>query len=381
MFRRRFIPVKHTVNLLKKPSPGNGVPPLPGALPKHDNRFTLLTYNILSPAYMWPQVYTYVPEQCKQWEFRHDLLEQELLGKYKADIMCIQEMTKRDYQQFWSPIASGKCDMGSEFISKTAPKYWKREPDELDGVAIFYNRKMFDFVSSKGIYLNQMLDAFNDHELEYLGQKKLGLTDGAGNPTGETNLLNFLKLKNQVSLFVSLQHKSTGMYFVVINTHLYWKYDEVKLTQCMVIMRELSQIIDDLLKDVPDVTKEKVKIIFTGDLNSTKNSPVINFLRGNIISHLDLNMVNPMKPFLNRCVYDDAPEEWFDNTCYSGKLKGIFDYIWYHDTDLKLTKILTGKEVSDELDEASQRGLPNGTHPSDHIPVLTEFKILNQSKG
>lgn len=370
MFARPFLPIPRSgVNtLVKTLSPVS-----------KDLKFTLLTYNILSPSYMWPQVYTYVPERHKNWSFRHELLEYELMNLYKADIMCFQEMTHRDYDEFWAPTALRKLGMGSNFIAKTAPKYWKSSEDELDGCSIFYNKNMFEFISSKGIYLNQLLSAFNEQEIKYLAQRELELTDGAGNSTGSTNLLQFLKDKNQVCLFVTLRHKPSGLIFVVINTHLYWKYDDVKLSQCSVIMRELRFVVNDLLKatreDI-DITNDKVRILFTGDLNSSRDSMVINFLKGKTVNTMDLKLVNPMRTYLNHCVYDDIPSEWFDNTCYSGKLKGIFDYIWYHDTHFQLSKILTGIEVSQELRHNNQSGLPNIYHPSDHIPLLTEFDVL-----
>lgn len=338
---------------------------------------------MLSPEYMWPQVYRYVPSKYQDWSFRHKLLQLEILKLYKSDIMCFQEMTNFDYNNFWSPELYTKFNMGSKFIQKLAPKYWQDRPlDTVDGCSIFYNKDKFKFISSKGIYLNQLLRAFNEQELDYLSKQELSLTNGAGDPIGDTNLLKFLREKNQVCLFVSLRHIPTGLIFVVINTHLYWKYDSIKLSQCMIIMRELKQIVNDLLKDVngqPDISDKRVRILFTGDLNSTSDSAVINFLRGQIIQNTNLNMINPMRHYLNHCVYDDIPKEWFTHTCYSGKLQGIFDYIWYHDTHFQLTKVLTGVEVSTELQAKGQPGLPNENHPSDHIPIVTEFQVIDEN--
>lgn len=359
MLARQFIPIG--ANVLK-----NSAKPL----------FTLLSYNLLSPSYMWPQVYTYVPEKYKDWNYRHKLLEQELLDKYRADIMCLQELTSEDYSNFWKKTLQTNMNYGSNYIAKTPPQYWKRPVEQMDGVGIFYNLDKFEFISRSGIYLNQLLGVFSNNELEYLEKKPVTLTDGAGNQVGEQSLLQILKSKNQVALFVSLKHKETGNVFVVINTHLYWKYDDVKLTQCMIIMRELARIIEKHLVGLENVTDDKIKILFTGDLNSTSDSLVINFLKGQIVSHDNLNVINPMKPYLEHCVYDDVPEELFTHTCYSGKLKGIFDYIWYHDTDFKLRRILSGREVSHELAALNQFGLPNENHPSDHIPLFTEFEIL-----
>ncbi|CCF57771.1 hypothetical protein KAFR_0D01250 [Kazachstania africana CBS 2517] len=335
--------------------------------------FTLLTYNILSQSYMWPQVYKYVPAKYKSWEYRHKLLEYEILKLYNADIICLQELTSRDYEYYWRKKLS-KFNKGSDFICKTPPKYWTKAADDLDGVGIFYNLDMFELIDSNGIRLSDFLISdFEQPELDYLASRKLVLTDGEGRQIKVSNILDVLEEKNQVCLFMTLKHKRTGATVVVVTTHLYWKYDEIKLTQCMIIMRQLSKIMKDQLKKDGS---SFVKVLFAGDLNSNRNSVVINFLKGQILNNNKLNMLNPMRAYLNRTIYDDIPNSTYLNTCYSGKLKGVFDYIWYHDAEFRMTKILSGKEVSQELLELEQHGLPNADHPSDHIPVLAEFQIL-----
>lgn len=380
MLPRRFIPIppmSALSKLVKKRAAETVVPLMkPSGMVGTGHTFTMLTYNMLSPHYVWPQVYTYVPDEYKDWKYRHQLLEEELLMKYKADIMCLQELTWEDYVQYWKPVFGSKCNYGSKFVAKTPPKYWVKTQQEMDGEGIFYNMNKFEYMSSTKLFLNDIIGTFEEDELQYMKTKVVTLTDGAGNHVGRDTLYDILKSRNQVCLFVSLKHKETNNVFVVINTHLYWKYDEVKLAQCMIIMRKLSHIINELLIGADPTLSKDVKILFTGDLNSNRDSLVVKFLKGKIVKHGDLNLINPMKPYLNRCCYDDIPDDLFVHTCYSGKLKGIFDYVWYHDTDFQLTKMLSGVEVSQELDTSHQFGLPNENHPSDHIPLLAEFEIL-----
>ncbi|SCU90897.1 LADA_0F07008g1_1 [Lachancea dasiensis] len=344
--------------------------------PTNKASITFMTYNILSPHYMWPQVYTYVPEKYKDWSYRHKLLERELLNLYRADIMCVQELTGKDYENFWKPRFQRKLNYGSSFIAKTPPKYWTRSQDEMDGVGIFYNLAKFEHISTASIYLNDLVGLFNLSELNYLKTTQITLTDGAGEVVGKDSLLNVLHGRNQVSLFVSLMHKESRTLFVVINTHLYWKYDEVKLCQCLTIMRKLHRVIKQLLMGREGATYSRVKILFAGDLNSPPDSPVIKFLKGEGVQRSNLSLINPLRPYLNHYIYQDTSAQLFQHTCYSGKLKGIFDYIWYHDCDFRLKKILSGTEVSQELELLKEFGLPNKDHPSDHIPVLTELEIL-----
>ena len=381
MFTRRFLPADLLVPATRakaKTKVGTMAPnlPYPPYIPSSNDRITFMTYNILSPSYMWPQVYTYVPELYKDWRYRHKLLEAELLRIYRTDILCLQELTERDYLEFWKPMMLKVHSMGSNFIAKSAPKYWHDAPDALDGSGIFYSRDKFEFIHSAGIYLSDFLGVFSREELRSLGSRMLTLTDGNGAAIEETTLLEFLKSKNQVCLFVTLKHKPSGLVFVVINTHLYWKYDEVKLAQCSIIMRQLAKLLDNL-KVQRGYTDAQIRVLFAGDLNSTKESLVMNYLRGESVDIRGLNMANPMAKCLNRSVYDDIDEnKLFDNTCFSGKLRGIFDYIWYHESDFKMRRILSGIEVSQELDFKGQFGLPNSIHPSDHIPLLVEFLIV-----
>lgn len=335
-------------------------------------KLTVLTYNMLSPYYMWPQVYTYVPEKYKKWNYRHKLLEREILTLYRADIMCLQEMTSIDYQQYWRKVLWEKYHYGSKFIAKPPPGYWERPLSEMDGVSIFYDLNKFDYISSTGIYLNDLFGTFDLREQNYLEHKMVQLTDGCGNPTEKMTLSDVLKGRNQVCMFVSLRHKETNTFLIVVNTHLYWKYDEVKLTQCIIIMRRLSKIIKNLLIGVEDSTYNKVKIVFAGDMNSDTDSLVVKFLKGDPISHENLKLVNPMRPYLNRCLYDDIPKDIFVHTCFSGKLKGVFDYICYNNEDMTPSKVLG---LSKDLQQHSEMGLPNALHPSDHIPMVMEFEV------
>lgn len=371
MFGRKFLPA------LKRfpPSKSSFRTPTPKTLLIND-KFTMLTYNMLSPNYVWPQVYTYVNDEYKDWGYRHHLLEAELFYKYRADIICLQELTTKDYNSFWKTQMRERINYGSNFASKTPPSYWTKSIDEMDGVGIFYNLDKFEYVYSTSLYLNDVIGTFNQTELKYLMKHMITLTNGAGDVVGDDSLYNVITHRNQVCLFVLLRHKETNSIIVVINTHLYWKYDEVKLLQCLIIMRKLQRVIKKLLMGVEGVTYSNVKILFSGDFNSARDSLVIKFLSGEMIKYGEINLQNPMRAYLSHSIYDDVPSDAYVHTCYSGKLKGIFDYIWFHPGDFEVRKVLSGSEVSAELDVLKEYGLPNKYHPSDHIPVFTELRIL-----
>lgn len=51
--------------------------------------FTVMSYNTLCEKYATPQTYAYTPAWALAWEYRRDLLLQEILN-YGADIICLQ---------------------------------------------------------------------------------------------------------------------------------------------------------------------------------------------------------------------------------------------------------------------------------------------------
>ena len=51
--------------------------------------FTVLCYNTLCEKYATPQSYAYTPSWALSWDYRKDLLLQDILN-YNADIVCLQ---------------------------------------------------------------------------------------------------------------------------------------------------------------------------------------------------------------------------------------------------------------------------------------------------
>jgi CCR4-NOT transcription complex subunit 6 len=51
--------------------------------------FTMFCYNILAEKYATAQMYGYTPSWALAWEYRKELILQEVLA-YSADIICLQ---------------------------------------------------------------------------------------------------------------------------------------------------------------------------------------------------------------------------------------------------------------------------------------------------
>jgi len=65
--------------------------------PAGSDTFTVFSYNILAEKYATPQMYGYTPSWALSWEYRKELILQEILA-YSADIVCLQ-VTTHCYRQ------------------------------------------------------------------------------------------------------------------------------------------------------------------------------------------------------------------------------------------------------------------------------------------
>lgn len=61
--------------------------------------FTMFCYNILAEKYATAQMYGYTPSWALAWEYRKELILQEVLA-YSADIICLQVQCACNYMMF-----------------------------------------------------------------------------------------------------------------------------------------------------------------------------------------------------------------------------------------------------------------------------------------
>ncbi|CCH47118.1 Glucose-repressible alcohol dehydrogenase transcriptional effector [Wickerhamomyces ciferrii] len=277
-------------------------------------------------------------------------------------------MQSKNYYNYWN-LKLQKQGYESCFIKKTRPIYWENIPenelkyeDEIDGISIFYNKEKFECIDLKKFQISQYFkeEFQNNYDLKL----------------NHMQINNIFNTRNQVALIMVLKHKLTNQIFIVANTHLYWKLNDIKLLQVMVLLEALGKF------------KSKypgAKILFSGDFNSQPNSSVYNFLQNDKINTMDPDIskyliektkkfiINPVEipnNILEQIIKNDKSNELF--TCYTQHLFGIFDYIWFNDKDFQLLKMLSGV---DQNYLSQIKGLPNEEFPSDHIPLVAEFGI------
>jgi CCR4-NOT transcription complex subunit 6 len=109
--------------------------------------FTVMCYNTLSEKYATPQAYAYTPSWALAWDYRKDLLLQDILN-YNADIVCLQvflffmqEIEAGQFEDFFKEQLSHLAEYDGVFYQKSrARTMGEQERASVDGCATFFKK-------------------------------------------------------------------------------------------------------------------------------------------------------------------------------------------------------------------------------------------------
>lgn len=99
--------------------------------------FSVLSFNVLCEKYATPQMYGYTPSWALAWDYRKELILQEIVG-YGADLLCLQEVEGAQYEEFFLHHLSEQGYSGVYFPKSRARTMSSEEKRHVDGCAIFY---------------------------------------------------------------------------------------------------------------------------------------------------------------------------------------------------------------------------------------------------
>lgn len=349
---------------------------------------TVLNYNVLCPKYATPQMYSYCPSWALEWEYRRDLIMGELTT-LQPDIVCLQEVEASQFEGFFR----GRLrELGYEgvFWTKSRARTMSEEERKLvDGCATFYRSGTFKCVSTHLLEFQQSA----------LGRKDFQKCD---------DFFNRFMTKDNIVGFAVLQHRQLkgGPLVFVANTHVHWdpEYTDVKMVQTAMLTEELAHLVGRhsgmpalgsvAIDEGRAVTQgethrvqqqhqqlqrqfQRTAAIICGDFNSKPDSGLYEFLsRGRLDKeHKDLEKCEPYAdykrhglrhPFKLKSGYASVGE--LPMTNFVPGFKATIDYIWYTTGTLVPTGILG------EVKAAGAVGFPNPNVPSDHIPIMAEFR-------
>ncbi len=296
----------------------------------------ILTYNILADAYIGPN-FSYCDQNYLDFSYRGPQIL-KIIDNLSPDILCLQEVDH--YKDFYLPGLSRKYEVFEEKRGGFQAK---------DGLITAFCKKTYIFLRKTVIsYDNEVSqELFDSIELQNRFRK--------GNK----------------ALILELKSRETHEKYIIVNTHLHWdpKDEDVKLFQMV-----------QLLKHLENRYKKHEKLIICGDFNSLPDSDQIQLILKE--KPVELQIKGFWKKKIRNLKYKSAYSKYRQKntrnyhpsfTNYTRNFKGNLDYIFYaKKSPLQLKRLLKlpkSGEISENI------ALPNKYWPSDHLPLMAEFKV------
>jgi len=217
------------------------------------------------------------------------------------------------------------------------------------------------------------------------------------------DIFNRVMTKDNISVITLLEHKETKNRLVVSNSHIHWDphFRDVKMVQVAMLMDELDKLSTQWahlpVSSTPSTgsgnsasgnssstsTSGKLPTLILGDFNSQRDSGVFEFLVKGAVpkDHEDFMSyayghytTDGLAHKLSlRSAYSHEKELPF--TTFTPSYAEVIEHIFYTSNSLSVLGLLGGVEK-----EYMSRvvGFPNAHFPSDHIPILAEFKFQAQ---
>ncbi|KAJ9500554.1 Glucose-repressible alcohol dehydrogenase transcriptional effector [Exophiala xenobiotica] len=359
-------------------------------IPDDADTIKALNYNILCARYATQSQYGYVPERVLTWGYRKTLILEEI-RETNADIVCLQELDRTSYDEFFRAELSRSGYKGY-YAQKSRAETLGDNAKFVDGCGTFWKDKKYIQLDSQHLVLGRKA-------VERPGAK------------ASADMLNRVWQRDDIATVVFLENRVTGSRVIVVNAHIYWDpaYKDVKLIQAAVLMEELSKLADRYAKIPPATNKQvfrfadaedeplpepgpslsypsgpQIPMIVCGDFNSGADSAVYDLFtkKGLIAEHIDflgrdygtLSRAGMSHQFTLKSSYAAIDDE-MPFTNYTPNFVDVLDYIWYSSNTLRVVGLL-GAIDPEYLKRVP--GFPNFHFPSDHIAIVAEFKVEKQ---
>ena len=355
---------------------------------------SVVSYNILCHKYATAAQYAYTPSRARAWEYRSNLILQELQD-YDADFVCLQELDMESYNEMFR-----KQLVHNDYQGVFWPKTRIRTMDEkaardVDGCAIFYKKSKYILLQKEHIDFANI--AINRPDMK-----------------GEHDVFNRVMPRDNIALVTFFENRYTGSRFIVVNAHIYWdpRCADVKLVQVAILMEQVDKFaekwsghppctdktafrhsdVDDELKTTtpeplptPGPSLEyssgtQIPLLICGDFNADADSGVHELItQGSVApnhsdfkdrSYGNFTRDGMAHSFSIKSAYNGNQELSFTN--YTPGFHGVIDYIWYSTNSLQVRGLLGNVDLA-HLDKVP--GFPNWHFPSDHLALKAEFEV------
>lgn len=357
-----------------------------------DEKFQVLSYNILCDRMATQSHFGYTPSGALAWDHRKDLILQELRSR-QPDIICLQEIDSESYHEYFRPALAHDDYKGVYWQKSRSRTMTEKEAKFVDGCCIFYK-------NSKFILLDKQLLDFAKLAINRPDMK------------GEHDIFNRVMPKDNIAVSAFFEVRQTGARLMVVNSHVCWEpiFKDVKVIQVAILMEQIQKFAEKYVswpscsdksvyryangdadddKEPPEPLPEpapsmtysepqQIPLVLCGDFNSTPDSGVYELIAHGSLSsdHSDLGNYKyghftkqgMSHPFSLKSSYSNIGELSFTN--YTPGFTGVIDYVFYSTNALNATGLLG--EVDKEYMQRVP-GFPNYHFPSDHLALLAEF--------
>ncbi|KAH8966345.1 hypothetical protein BDL97_03G020800 [Sphagnum fallax] len=386
----------------------------------------IISYNILAQAYVKSSLFPHSPSLCLRWKARSEAILERLLS-FDADFLCLQELD--EFESFY------KCKLDKHGYSSV---YVQRSGRKRDGCGIFFRRARVQLVEEQAIDYNDLVppspiegdktvpspsaDLLKDSNSRNPGSTYVDLPpkgdilvninhstvllrgpEGRGDPSDPR-----VRLKRDcVALLAAFRLiDAPTRIFILGNTQLYWdpEWPDVKLAQACYLLSWLVKFKESIQSksDSPPL------LVITGDYNSLPGDQVYNYLTSGLEENDTsqqhtrerrrddfedklLNVMPGPVQFQDSSVKHDprmtllrAPlplvslyglvQGVHPNTNVTPGFTGPIDYIFFYPSDCLQPRSLLALPLPGAPD--IQGGLPNHTHPSDHLPIGADLAVF-----
>lgn len=328
-----------------------------------------------------------MPERYLNWPSRRQLILAEL-EDLKADIICLQELDRNSYDEFFRKELSLLGYKGY-YAQKSRAETIGENAKFVDGCGTFWKDKTYTVLDTQHFVLGRKA-------VERAGAKS------------SADMLNRVWQRDDIATVVFLENRYTGSRMIVGNTHTFWDpaFRDVKLIQVAVFMEELNKLADKYARHPPatnkkpswqhddDDTREpgpsleyergsQIPMIVCGDFNSGPGSPVYELITKQTLdaNHDDFTgrnygvLSNDGMSHAFTLKSTNALMEQPFITNYTPEFVDELDHIFYSSKSLRPIGAL-GEVDPDYLKRVP--GFPNQHFPSDHLALMAEFKVEKQ---
>uniref|UniRef100_A0A6G1SPJ1 2',5'-phosphodiesterase 12 n=1 Tax=Aceria tosichella TaxID=561515 RepID=A0A6G1SPJ1_9ACAR len=363
------------------------------------NKLRIVSYNILADLYADSDysrnvLFAHCPPHSLEIDYRRQLLLKEIHG-YNADIICLQEVDKKEFSRTYEPYF--KLTSGHHGLFNT------KGGQVAEGVATFFRVDRFELVDSHRTILSKLIDP--SAPVEEDGDSKCDdLTDHPilhdPNSTPAKELLSKLRnvkvailknleltkrFMNRHTIIQTTLLKAKGVprnYVIVANTHLYFApdADHVRLLQGIVCVKYLEFMKTFYKSMIERLFNEKdahIYIIFCGDMNSSPDCGLFKLLHeGKVPDDLPDWRSNENESVEGLSVethlrfssaYQNIPY-----TNYTPGFNGWLDYIYYELDGIECESTVP---LPDHDDVIANEGIPSDVFPSDHLALIADLKL------